>query len=164
MAVLDPLALNETNAGTRMQRLAVFGTGEPNDLAWSPDGKTFAVATARGVWLYDGTTLEDAGFIDVNDEVTALAFSPDGAILALAVLACGGTQGDIGRQRIRGKQNVVRNFASKSSCQSVGRFDKSWSSHPLFRCANLTNAATSIIIATLPSPMIVAPETPATLR
>ena len=85
-------------------------------------------------------------------------------VVSCAVLACGGTQGDIGRQRIRGKQNVVRNFASKSSCQSVGRFDKSWSSHPLFRCANLTNAATSIIIATLPSPMIVAPETPATLR
>ncbi len=78
---IHPLALNETNAGLGMQRLAVFGTGEPNDMTWSPDGSIFAVATARGVWLYDGSTLEETGFIDVNDSVSALAFSPQSGLL-----------------------------------------------------------------------------------
>jgi len=82
---LSPLALNENNAGTEMNRLAVFGTGKPTDMAWSPDGRTFAVATTRGVWLYDGETIEERGFIDVNDKVDAMAFSPDGQVLALGV-------------------------------------------------------------------------------
>lgn len=82
---VDPLALTEFNAGTEMKRLNVIGTGTPHDLEFSPDGKLFAVATGRGVYLYDGVTFEPAGFIDVNDSVSALAFSPAGDVLAVAV-------------------------------------------------------------------------------
>jgi WD40 repeat protein len=81
---LDPLALNEANAGAGMRRLGIFGTGEANDLAWSPDGNILAVASGRGVWLYDGMTLNETGFIDVNNSVTALAFHPNGKTLVVA--------------------------------------------------------------------------------
>lgn len=82
---ISPLALNEFNAGTEMKRLNVIGTGTAHDIKFSPDGKRFAVATGRGIYLYDGTTFEQNGFIDVNDSVTAIAFSPDGNGLAVAV-------------------------------------------------------------------------------
>lgn len=77
--------LTEFNAGTEMKRLNVIGTGTPHDIKFSPDGKLLAVATGRGVYLYDGTTFEQSGFIDVNDSVSAIAFSPDGNVLAVAV-------------------------------------------------------------------------------
>lgn len=82
---VSPLALNEFNAGTEMKRLNIIGTGKAHDIKFSPDGKRFAVATGRGIYLYDGTTFEQNGFIDVNDSVTAIAFSPDGNVLAVAV-------------------------------------------------------------------------------
>jgi len=81
----SPLTLTELNAGTEMKRLNVIGTGTPNDIKFSPDGKQLAVATGRGVYLYDGATFEQDGFIDVNDSVSAIAFSPDGNVLAIGV-------------------------------------------------------------------------------
>lgn len=81
----SPLMLTEFNVGTEMKRLNVIGTGTPHDITFSPDGKRLAVATGRGVYLYDGTTFEQNGFIDVNDSVSAIAFSPDGVTLAVAV-------------------------------------------------------------------------------
>ena len=68
-----------------MKRLNVIGTGTAHDIQFSPDGKRFAVATGRGIYLYDGSTFEQNGFIDVNDSVSAIAFSPDGKVLAVAV-------------------------------------------------------------------------------
>jgi len=82
---ISPLALNELNATTEMKRLNVIGTGTAHDVEFSLDGKRFAVATGRGVYLYDGTTFEQNSFIDVNDSVSAIAFSPDGNVLAVAV-------------------------------------------------------------------------------
>ena len=80
-----PLTLTEFNAGTEMKRLNVIGTGTAHDLEFSPDGKRLAIATGRGVYLYDGSTFEQNGFIDVNDSVEAIAFSPEGNVLAVAV-------------------------------------------------------------------------------
>ena len=82
---VSPLTLNESNTGTEMKRLNTIGTGTPHDIKFSPDGKLLAVATGRGVYLYDDTTFEQIGFIDVNDSVSAIAFSPDGNALAVAV-------------------------------------------------------------------------------
>jgi len=81
----SPLTLTEFNAGTEMKRLNVIGTGAAHDIEFSPDGARFAVATGRGVYLYDGMTFEQNGFIDVNDSVSAIAFSPNGNVLAVAV-------------------------------------------------------------------------------
>ena len=81
----SPLTLTEFNAGTEMKRLNVIGTGTAHDIKFSLDGKRLAIATGRGIYLYDGTTFEQNGFIDVNDSVSAIAFSPDGNVLAVAV-------------------------------------------------------------------------------
>jgi WD40 repeat protein len=80
-----PLTLTEFNAGTKMKRLNVIGTGTPHDIKFSPDGKRLAVATGRGIYLYDSETFEQNGFIDMNDSVSAIAFSPNSDVLAVAV-------------------------------------------------------------------------------
>jgi WD40 repeat protein len=80
----SPLTLTEFNAGTEMKRLNVIGTGTAHDIKFAPDGKRLAIATGRGIFLYDGTTYQQDGFIDVNASVSAIAFSPDGNVLAVA--------------------------------------------------------------------------------
>jgi WD40 repeat protein len=79
-----PLALDESNVATEMKRLRIYGTGELQDIEFSPDGKYLAAATSRGIYLYDGTTFEPTSFIDVNNSVSAIAFSPDEPLLAAA--------------------------------------------------------------------------------
>ena len=42
------------------------GRGTANDLTYSPDGKTLAVAASIGIYLYDAETLADLRFIDTG--------------------------------------------------------------------------------------------------
>ena len=77
-------ALDESNSANEMTRLLRIGSGTPQGVSWSPDGKTLAVATGLGVFLYDAVTFDQVGFIDVGDMVTEMAFSPDGENLAVA--------------------------------------------------------------------------------
>ncbi len=52
-------------------------------VAFSPDGQRLAVASGIGVWLYDvGIARERALFVGHRDEVTSVAFSPNGMTLA----------------------------------------------------------------------------------
>lgn len=52
-------------------------------IAFSPDGRRLAVATSMGVWLYDAKTFDElALLIGHKEEVTVVAFSPDGTKLA----------------------------------------------------------------------------------
>jgi WD40 repeat protein len=68
-----------------MKPLARLGRGYPHDLAWSPDGKTIAVATTIGVWLYDPAHLDTEPQLlnTVPQRATALAYSRDGSLLAV---------------------------------------------------------------------------------
>ena len=63
-----------------------LGKGRINDIKFSPDGSRFAVATTIGIWIYDAHTGEEISLLAVlpgeGREVTAIAFSPDGRILA----------------------------------------------------------------------------------
>src|SRR5262249_17788699 len=72
------------NAG-QVVELARFGNGRiRRDVAWSPDGKTIALAGSIGVWLYDATDFSQPGrLLEVHTGfVLGVAFSPDGKTLA----------------------------------------------------------------------------------
>ena len=52
-------------------------------IAFSPDGRCFAVAASMGVWLYDTETFDELALLTGHkEEVTVVAFSPDGTKLA----------------------------------------------------------------------------------
>ena len=57
------------------------GRGTLKRLAWSPDGKTIAVAGSLGVWLYAAGDFDVAPTLLESHagEVTGVAFSPDGS-------------------------------------------------------------------------------------
>ncbi len=59
-----------------VKQLARLGKGSVEQVAWSPDSKTLAVASSVGLYLYDAGTLKESGFIDVGAWTTSLAFSP----------------------------------------------------------------------------------------
>ncbi len=65
-------------------QLAMLGHGFVSSLAWSPDGKTLVAGSSVGVWLYDGADLaNEPRLLTDNVQMTSVAFSPDGALLAV---------------------------------------------------------------------------------
>ena len=67
-------------------RLGKGGVSYRNhSIAFSPDGSCLAVATSMGVWLYDAETFDEIALLTGHkEEVTVVAFSPDGTKLASA--------------------------------------------------------------------------------
>ena len=60
-----------------------LGKGYINALQFAPDGNRFVVAASIGIWVYDAHTGEEiALYTGHSRPVTALAFSPDGVVLA----------------------------------------------------------------------------------
>ena len=60
-----------------------IGRGAMRDFAYSPDGTRFAIASSIGIWLYDTATLEEVALLtDHTWEVSCVAYSPDGSLLA----------------------------------------------------------------------------------
>jgi len=51
-------------------------------IALSPDGSLLAVATSLGIYLYNTTTYVEIGFIETDEGMSSVAFSPDGHLLA----------------------------------------------------------------------------------
>src|SRR5262245_30688950 len=69
----------------RVTQLAMLGRGFITGLAWSPDGRTLAVASSVGVWLYDANTPDALPRLleGHTNGVNSIAFSPDGTTLAV---------------------------------------------------------------------------------
>jgi WD40 repeat protein len=58
--------------------LGRFGRGVVNQIAWSPDGSTLAVATSTGVFLYNAETLQEQGYVLLgNATANQVVWSPD---------------------------------------------------------------------------------------
>lgn len=58
--------------------IARLGRGSVRDIAFSPDGRYFAVASAIGVWLYELSTLSPIALWDTERGMTTtVTFSPD---------------------------------------------------------------------------------------
>ncbi len=51
-------------------------------VALSSDGRTLAVASGIGVWLYDGATARTLALLPSSGRVNSVSFSPDGGTLA----------------------------------------------------------------------------------
>ena len=102
VAGLDPVTFNAVGVGTpaipitggdyqtwhlpdaarvRLGKGVIEGTDRA--LAFSPDGQLFAVASAIGIWLYDVATWREIELLTGHSQsVEAVAFSPDGTMLA----------------------------------------------------------------------------------
>lgn len=66
----------EIKSGIR--EIARWGIGGVNKIAWSPDGKTLAMGTTNGIFLYDAQEWNQKQFINTNFHVVEITFSPDG--------------------------------------------------------------------------------------
>lgn len=62
--------------------LARLGRGVVRDVQWSPDGADLAIATTLGVWLQPADAAAEARLVEGQLGVSALAFQPNGALLA----------------------------------------------------------------------------------
>jgi WD40 repeat protein len=62
--------------------VARYGMASFGSLALSPCGEKLAVASSRGIYLYQARTFNEIWFHDTGDGVTSVHFSPDGNILA----------------------------------------------------------------------------------
>jgi WD40 repeat protein len=77
---LSPDAINPDNAGRVVQR-RVVDSDAAEDIAWSPDGRHFAVGTYH-LPIYDTATFGPVYSIDSVQWIRSVAFSPDGSVLA----------------------------------------------------------------------------------
>ncbi len=81
--VSTSFAQDNTQVGLPEGAIARLGKGGINVMQFSPDGKHLAVGTSIGVWLYDVEDGKETPLYTENiDVIRALAFSPDGKMLA----------------------------------------------------------------------------------
>jgi WD40 repeat protein len=98
--VPQPAAAISPENAAQVSGLALWGNGSANDLAYSPDGTTLAVAASLGIYLYDDNSFQ-AAVIETGQVNTSLAFSPDGETLAV-----GDMDGKITLWRWRTKERI----------------------------------------------------------
>jgi WD40 repeat protein len=81
-ATPTPVAISAENLD-RVTELRRLGRGYINHIQYSPDGRTLAVASSIGIWLYDAQNFERAPrLIGENTSASSVAWSPDGRFLA----------------------------------------------------------------------------------
>ena len=98
--VPQPAAPISADNSSRLSELAIWGNGSANDLAYSPDGNTLAVASSLGIYLYDDNSYR-LEVIETGQPIISLAFSPDGETLAV-----GSDDGKIDFWRWKNKKHI----------------------------------------------------------
>jgi WD40 repeat protein len=81
---------------------AQIGKGRLGGIAYSPDGKIFAVVTGLGVRLYDTNNLNEIGVLQEDKIYYSIAFSPDGKIIAVGNINSGVSLWDMQTQKLMG--------------------------------------------------------------
>ena len=62
---------------------ARLGKGTVEDVAYSPDGNSIAVASRIGIWIYDAQTYQEIFLLTGHTlSIESIVFSPDGQTLA----------------------------------------------------------------------------------
>lgn len=74
-------ALSPDNAD-QIVELGRWGRGVIEEVAYSPDGKAIALASASGITLIAAGTLDEVGSLESESPAYAVAFSTDGSLLA----------------------------------------------------------------------------------
>ena len=64
-----------SSPGGSPREIARWGIGGVNVVRWSPDGKSLALGTTSGIFLYDSQTKKQTLFIDAQFNVLALSFN-----------------------------------------------------------------------------------------
>lgn len=66
----------------QITELARWGKGRIESFVYSADSRFLALATSIGIYIYDVQTLEEIRYVETDQIVKALSFSPDGQTLA----------------------------------------------------------------------------------
>ena len=74
-------SITAANAAS-LELVARWGRGTIEEIVWSPDGEMVAIAGSIGVHLYDAQTFETLAYFETGVWAYAVAFSPDGTLLA----------------------------------------------------------------------------------
>ena len=69
------------NGATARLGKGTIGFGD-RELDVSTDGRTLAIGSRVGVWLYDGTRARTLALLPSPDRIASVSFSPDGSTLA----------------------------------------------------------------------------------
>ena len=81
-----PQALTVNNLSTLVEKNR-SGLGSLRMVAWSPDGKTLALASALGVYMYEPENWKVERFTPMNTPPDYLVYLPDGRLLGVGFLA-----------------------------------------------------------------------------
>lgn len=65
-----------------LTEISQFGKGDAYDIDLSPDGKTLAVASATGIYLYSMPDFREIDYLPVGI-TESLAYSPDGSVIVM---------------------------------------------------------------------------------
>ena len=76
-----PSTVLSTDNVDQIVELAKWGRGVIAGLAYSPDGKTIALASTSGIVLVDADTLKEVNFAEAAFPAYCVAFSSDGTLL-----------------------------------------------------------------------------------
>ena len=84
--LLNVFAQNDPNQLPEGVRTQIESSGRiTGNMQYSPDGKELAVANSMGIWIYDARSGAEAALLSGhNGDVMAIAYSPDGKMLASA--------------------------------------------------------------------------------